>query len=73
MFALTTATTKITALALSAFVTYSFIDSVALGFQNQSQTMQFVTLPTVTIVGHRTDLRQDTVQTAAKGDDKAPI
>jgi hypothetical protein len=46
----------------------SFMDSVALGFQRQGQPTMLATLPAVTIIGHRADLVQDRVQTAASSD-----
>jgi hypothetical protein len=73
MFTLTSTSTKITALAFSTLAAFGSMDSVALGFQHPGQTTNVVTLPAVTVVGHRTESMQDTVQTAAKADGNSAI
>jgi hypothetical protein len=73
MFTLTSIPAKISAFAFSTLVTFSFIDSVALGFQHQNQALSIVTLPAVTIVGHRADAMQDAVQVAGKREERTTL
>lgn len=73
MFPLTSNATKISVLTLCAFLTLIAMDSMALGFQLQSRDPVVVTLPTVTVIGHRAELMQDAVQTAVESHSNTSI
>jgi len=73
MFTLTSTATKITALALSTWIAVGTMDSMADGFHQPIAPVVTVTLPAVTIVGHRADLMQDATQTVAKRDSTPSI
>lgn len=73
MYTLTSTSTKLAALALSAAVSAVSLGSVVLSFQTPEATVSVIELPTVVIIGYRASLNLDTMQAAAKTSAKAAI
>jgi hypothetical protein len=73
MYTLTSSTTKVAILVLSAGLSWSAFDAVTLGFQAQTRTMPSVELPTVVVIGYRASVVPDTVQAAAKVEGRSSI
>lgn len=66
MFTLTSSSTKLAIVALSAGLAWSAFDAVTLGFQAQARTTPSIELPTVVVIGYRASVAPDTMQAAAK-------
>ena len=64
MFTLTSTSTKATLLALSAAFAFVSFDTVVQSFEPASLPVATITLPTVVVVGKRTPVVNDAVQTA---------
>jgi len=62
MFTLSSTATKLSVLAFSTLAAMGTVDSVVVGFQQQEVTVAVASLPTVTVVGRRTELPQDAAQ-----------
>jgi hypothetical protein len=73
MFTLSSTATKLSVLAISTWIAVGTLDSMALGFHQPSAQSVTVTLPAVTIVGHRADLMQDATRAVAKSDSTPSI
>ena len=65
MFTLTSSATKVAILALSAGLSWSAFDAVALGFHTPEQIISTIELPTVVVIGYRASVSPDTMQAAA--------
>lgn len=66
MFTLTSTSTKLAVLALSAGLAVSTFTSVTLGFESTARQVTVVELPTVIVVGQRDSLTTEAAQAAAK-------
>ena len=66
MFTLTSTSTKLAVLALSAGLLVSTFTSVTLGFESSAHHVTVVELPTVVVVGQRSSVAPDSVQAVAK-------
>ncbi len=64
MFTLTSTATKATLLALSAVFAFLSFDTVVQSFEPASLPVATIELPTVIVVGKRTPVVDDAVQTA---------
>ena len=73
MFTLTSTSTKLAVLALSAGLAVSTFTSVTLGFESSARQVTVIELPTVVVVGQRASVVNDTAQAAAKVATKAAI
>ena len=73
MFTLTSTSTKLAVLALSAGLVMSTFTSVTLGFESSAQHVTVVQLPTVVVTGQRASLVTDAAQSAAKASTKSAI
>ena len=73
MFTLTSTSTKLAVLALSAGLAVSTFTSVTLGFESSARPVTVIELPTVVVVGQRASVVNDTAQAAAKVTTKAAI
>lgn len=73
MFTLTSTSTKLAVLALSAGLAVSTFTSVTLGFESSARQVTVIELPTVVVVGQRASVVNDTAQAAAKVTTKAAI
>lgn len=73
MFTLTSTSTKLAVLALSAGLVMSTFTSVTLGFESSAQHVTVVELPTVVVIGQRASLVTDAAQAAAKASTKSAI
>ncbi len=66
MFTLTSTSTKLAVLALSAGLAVSTFTSVTLGFESSARQVTVVEFPAVVVVGQRASLTKDAAQAAAK-------
>ena len=66
MFTLTSTSTKLAVLALSAGLVASTFTSVTLGFESSARHVTVVELPTVVVVGQRASGAPDTAQAVVK-------
>ena len=73
MFTLTSTSTKLAVLALSAGLAVSTFTSVTLGFESSARQITVVEFPTVVVVGQRASIATDSLQAATGQVTKAAI